>query len=798
MRPPCPATPYAAPGHAAAGARRPPAPSAATMGRVEAELRALVVQGWAARYRDPLELRARGPAIVAAAPAGSAEGGWGWLLAALGERAAAPGGAMPAALAEAEAAFAQARCADGLAVCRALRALPLCAAGQGDAAEALVGDLTALAVPVGALQAHAAQFTHFARAMARSVAGRWDDVLRDRYTALQCARITGDDGAIAHALADLAAQQNDLSNAEDALRLATEAVRHAERAGRSAAWLMAAMNRLSTLLTLERHDEAAAAARALRPQMAQMHPRNRETGWLLLARAHLHGGDTAGAGTQLQQAEADRQVDHRLEWTVAAAELALAEGDAARAAGLCEGFLAARAAAPHARAPGALRLLHRAAAAAHEQLGDAAAALRHARAEHALFVQVTGRGAQARRLTLEIEHQLDRERWHRAQAEAERARLDNLNHALEAANAAKTRFLAAASHDLRQPVQALALNMAALEHERVSPAQGQLVQRMARSLDALVQMFDVLLDISRLDAGAVGAELRPLALPALLRRLVDEHAAAAAARGLALRLRLPAGDAAGLTDPVLLERCLRNLLDNALKYTPRGGVLLALRPWRGDWRIEVVDSGIGMPPAVLAQAFDEFFQADNPERDRARGLGLGLAIVQRLVRLMGHPFALHSRPDRGTRAVLTLPRHAAAAPPPAAVATAPAPAALCLAVIDDDADVRDGLVALLERWGHRVLHGADDEAVLVAWHGAGRPPVQALVCDLRLRGTRTGVQAVAALRATWGAATPALVVTGDVAPDRLQLLRASGLPWLPKPVMPMRLRSWLAGVPAAR
>lgn len=764
------------------------------MGRVEADLRVLIGQAWAARYRDPLRLRALGAALVAAAPPGSEAAGWGWLHQALGERAAAPGGALPPALAQAEAAFGTEPF--GSAVCRALRALPLCAEGRGAEAEAQIGDLAALAAPADVPQAFAAQFAHFARAMARSVAGRWDDVLRDRYAALQCAHLTGDDAAIAHALADLAAQQIDLSNTEDALRLATEAEHHAARAGGGAAALMAGMNRLSALLALERDDEAAAAARALLPQMAQMHPRNRESGWVLLARAHLHAGELESARTLLQQAETDRQVDHRLERTAAAAELALADDDPGRAAALCEGFLG-RPESAHASAPGALRLLHRAAAAAHERLGDAAAALRHARAEHALFVQITGRGAQARRLTLEIEHQLDRERWQRARAEAERERLDALNRALEAANAAKTRFLAAASHDLRQPVQALALNMAALEHESIGSAQRALVQRMARSLDALAMLFDGLLDISRLDAGAMPVQRQAVSLPPLLQRLADEHAGVAAARGLVLRLRLPAAGAATHTDPALLERCLRNLVDNALKYTRRGGVLLALRPRGGAWRLDVVDSGIGMPPEVAARVFDEFYQADNPERDRTRGLGLGLAIVERLARLMDHPLALRSVPGRGTRVSLQLPRATVAAIPTPANAARGTTGHLCVAVIDDDADVRDGLVALLQRWGHRVLQGADDEAVLRAWHRAGRPPVQAMVCDLRLRGSRTGVQAVAALRATWGAATPALVVTGDIAPDRLQLLRASGLPWLSKPVMPMRLRGWLAGVPHA-
>lgn len=338
---------------------------------------------------------------------------------------------------------------------------------------------------------------------------------------------------------------------------------------------------------------------------------------------------------------------------------------------------------------------------------------------------------------------------------------------------------------------------------------------MGRSLQALGRMFDVLLDISRLDAGAMPVAAQPMPLRPLLQRLHDELAGVAAARGLMLRLWLPAHGrdrCTTCTDPVPLERCLRNLLDNAIKYTRRGGVLLALRPRRAGgapsvqygrgvhWQVQVLDTGIGMTPEVLARAFDEFYQADNPERDRARGLGLGLPIVQRLVRLMGHELAWHSEAGRGTRAVLTLPAlEATDAAAPPLPAPPPAAAGSCVAVLDDDAEVREGLQAVLERWGHTVLAAADDEALVRSWRACGSPRMHAIVTDLRLRGTLTGVAAVAALRRAWAADVPALVITGDVAADRLQLLRASGLPWLPKPVMPMRLRTWLTqvGAPAS-
>jgi signal transduction histidine kinase len=783
-------------------------------------------QAWTTRYRRPLALEGLGEALAESAPEGSAARAWGRLHQAMGQRAAGHRALADQTLGLAEAGFQHLNDVAGLRVCGALQGLVLVADGHGAAALQRIGDLGdwpggTLVEPV---LAHAAQFALFARAMAQSAAGRWDDMLRDRYSALRHARHTGDDGAIAHALADLASMQSELSNAEDALALAIEAVTHGERAGRTAAWMHAEFNRLGALLALRRFEAAAGAAAELLPLVDQVHPRGRESALILLARAHLHGGQPDEAQALLDRSVAERVVGMHLEWTVAQAELDLQQGLAQRARDHCEAFLARPAEGHRANSPEDLLLLHQLAAQAHERLGDAVTALRHARAELLLTTQVIGRSARAARLSMEIGHQLDHERWKREQAqarqqasEAERMRLNELNGALEAANLAKTRFLAAASHDLRQPVQALALNMAALEHEDLRPAQAQLVQRMGSSLRALGQMFDVLLDISRLDAGAVPVSPQALALRSWLRRLADDMAPLAAARGLALRLRLPkpapaspastpAADAACITttDPVLLERCLRNLLDNAFKYTPRGGtVLLALRHCHGSaeqaagWRIEVLDTGIGMSPEVQARAFDEFYQADNPERDRSRGLGLGLAIVQRLARLMGHGLAMRSVPGRGTRLSLTLPHQATAdiaAAPAAPVSQPRATARLSIAVIDDDAEVRDGLQALLERWGHAVLSGAQDDAVLDQWRAQGEPPVHALITDLRLRAGRTGLDAAARLRQPWGHGLPVLVITGDVAPDRLTLLKESGLAWLPKPVMPLRLRSWLASL----
>ena len=364
---------------------------------------------------------------------------------------------------------------------------------------------------------------------------------------------------------------------------------------------------------------------------------------------------------------------------------------------------------------------------------------------------------------------------------------------------AKTRFLAAASHDLRQPVQALTMYMAALQREPSAAARSDLMLRMNQSLQALGGMFDVLLDVSRLDAGLLPVNAAPLRLDTLLERLVDEHRLPAHERGLALRLRLPREPAAaGESDAVLLEGCLRNLLDNALKYTPRGGVVVRLRALTASnqWRIEVRDTGPGIAPAMLALVFHEFFQIGNEERDRSKGLGLGLSIVKRTAALLGHPLGLESRSARGSCFHLAVPRVTMAADSAEHADTLP-PSPLSLIVIDDDAAVRDSLAALLQRWGHQVLQGSDSHDAVLQWETRGQPPQSGAIVDMRLRAGRTGLDAIADLRHRIGGGLPALVLTGDTAPARLRLLADAGQPWLSKPLMPMRLRSWLQGLARA-
>jgi len=370
--------------------------------------------------------------------------------------------------------------------------------------------------------------------------------------------------------------------------------------------------------------------------------------------------------------------------------------------------------------------------------------------------------------------------------------------AAEHANRAKSSFLAAASHDLRQPIHALGLYMATLRAERLNLSQSELVQRMSSSLSALDSMFNTLLDISRMDAGGLVPHPRPFSLETMLHRLAEEFAPLAADKGLRLSVRVApqARTLHAVSDPQLVERIVRNLLGNAVKYTSEGGVLLSCR-LRGAarWRVEVWDTGCGIPEAEREHVFDEFYQVGNPERDRANGLGLGLSIVRRLTQLLRHRLELQSQPGRGTRFVLELPVTAERPEVESPLGLAAGSLqGLAVAVVDDDPEVRDGMQLLLTRWGCQVFAGADAAEVLK--RAGERPVLHAIVADFRLRDGHTGIEAVQGLRAACRGEPPALIVTGDSAPDRLAEIERSTLPWLSKPVAAVRLRGWL--IQAAR
>ncbi len=356
----------------------------------------------------------------------------------------------------------------------------------------------------------------------------------------------------------------------------------------------------------------------------------------------------------------------------------------------------------------------------------------------------------------------------------------------EAASQSKTRFFAAANHDLRQPLHALAMNAAALDLAvRRSPdaAIRELSLGIHDALAASNQLLEGLLDLSRLDAGAVPLAWRVLDARTLLASVGAEFRASAVARGLALEIEAPDGPAPlwVRVDASLALRVMNNLVSNALKFTQQGGVRLQAQAVDGRVRLRVADTGCGIPLADQARVFEEFYQVDNPSRDRSQGLGLGLAIVHRTVALLGGELALHSTPGEGTVVDVLLP----AAPPPQAPGGAGgdeddargdpqartgadahdvAPLHARVLALDDDADVRRSVAGLLLQAGAGVgLAGTLAQALKLVDDGF-RPDV--LLVDLRLRDG-TGIDAIATLRERLGP-LPAVLVTGDAAPAALR------------------------------
>jgi signal transduction histidine kinase/CheY-like chemotaxis protein len=365
--------------------------------------------------------------------------------------------------------------------------------------------------------------------------------------------------------------------------------------------------------------------------------------------------------------------------------------------------------------------------------------------------------------------------------------LGHLYQQLEAANLAKSRFLAAASHDLRQPLHALNLFVTQLRGEKDRAEKIRLIEQINVATGAMNDLFNALLDISKLDAGVLAPTISEFPVDQLLKRIGMTFVATAREKGL--RLRIISNDAWIRTDFILLERILLNLVSNALCYTVKGGVVVGCRRRPNLLRIEVWDTGIGVPENQRENIFREFYRLGTAEQDRGHGLGLGLAIVDRLCRLLGHPIELTSAVGRGSRFAVSLPL---ATPRPAAQ---PAPAAAIdlamgkfVVVVDDDALVLDAMGGILKSWGCSVVTAKSDTDALVALAGHARQP-DLIISDYRLGDGRTGFDVIERLRSSFGAHIPAFLISGDTAPERLREARASGYYLLHKPVLPMTLRS---------
>lgn len=373
------------------------------------------------------------------------------------------------------------------------------------------------------------------------------------------------------------------------------------------------------------------------------------------------------------------------------------------------------------------------------------------------------------------------------------ARLARALSEAEAADRAKTRFLAAATHDLRQPLHTLTLFGSALLHQPLEGDARRIAVHMESALRALGAQMDALLDMSKLDAQALPVRPVEMSLYALAQRLAADFRPLVEQKGLQWTVNVPPA-AQVHCDPLLLERLVRNLIDNAVKYTDTGGIRFEVREDDSGWRIEVADTGRGIARHEQQRVFEEFYQLDNPEHDRAKGLGLGLSIVKRLAQLLSLHVTLQSESGVGTTIGFSLPKLVVAAP--VEETTAPEPElsleGLTVLVIDDEEDVRRGMITLITALGGRALAATGTADALRAVQDA---PPDVVVSDFLLAGGDDGLATIARLRAQFPGVR-SLLVSGDTSPDRLRQAADAHVRLLHKPVDTALLLKELARVEA--
>ncbi len=351
----------------------------------------------------------------------------------------------------------------------------------------------------------------------------------------------------------------------------------------------------------------------------------------------------------------------------------------------------------------------------------------------------------------------------------------------ERANKSKTQFLAAASHDLRQPLCALRLYSATLQMMNNDEKQKDLAHNIDASVTALEQLFDSLLDVSKLDAGTLQVRRESFYLHTIIDRLKVEFGVVAEDKGLNFDVKID--DYIVNSDQQLLETLLRNLISNAIRYTAQGHVTVHASPVNDSVKIDVRDTGIGIAIEDQEHIFEEFVQLNNPERDRTKGIGLGLSIVKRLSTLLDIDLKIKSEPGNGSVFSLIVPQGSQ-------VSETPKPAnhnsdnnelsALLVLVIDDEIAIQEAMSNILEEWGcQTITAGSADEAFEIMSDIDEQPDV--VIVDLRLRGGESGLDVIDAFCQAFSSPFSSLILTGDIEASRLQEVHASGLPIMHKP-----------------
>ena len=374
------------------------------------------------------------------------------------------------------------------------------------------------------------------------------------------------------------------------------------------------------------------------------------------------------------------------------------------------------------------------------------------------------------------ERKLAEERLNAARREAERA------------NDAKSRFLAAVSHDLRQPLSALSIYVGTLRG-KLAPADRVLAANMKDCVAGLSEMLSNLLDLSRLEAGVVSADVRDFALDSVLHKVLAAHAPDAEEKGLALRYGYFGIHAR--TDPVLLHRIVGNFVANAIRYTERGGVLVGCRRRGGKRWLEVWDTGIGIPEDKTGEIFEEFRQLGGRAREGAKGTGVGLAVVAKTAALLGLEVRVHSRLGRGSMFAVEIPL---GAEPQPTVACRYVHRPLRIAFVEDNPRVAQALAYSLRHFGHQVAVGSTAAMALAALDAS--PDI--VIADYRLGGEQTGLDVVAEFRARYGARLPALLVTSDTGLGLARAAAVAGVRVLHKPVDLEAVRAAMAELAVQR
>lgn len=365
------------------------------------------------------------------------------------------------------------------------------------------------------------------------------------------------------------------------------------------------------------------------------------------------------------------------------------------------------------------------------------------------------------------------------------------NDVVKQASAAKSKFLASASHDLRQPLHAMELFAEALQQTSLTQASQHITEKLRKSVAAMRSLLDTLLDISKLDAGVIKPQAMSVGLARLLGLIHSEFSGLAQSKGLFLRVRIPPF-AATHSDPALLKSIVSNLVSNAVRYTERGGILITCRAWKGQWLLDVTDTGLGIPHAQQEEIFKEFVQLHNPQRDREQGLGLGLAIVGRLCSLLGHTVELHSVPDRGSRFRVLLPQTELQPfddAPNFVNASAMVGHDALIVVIDDERDVREAMHAMLTGWGLRSVCQPDAHSAVQALENESSLPLL-IISDYRLGNEVNGIEAIEHIRDEYNREDlPALLITGDTESKDLLKVQKSGIAIMHKPVDTRELKA---------